>query len=246
MEYHAYSFDLDDNLLVLPTKVILLDKEGNKKEFTTQRFEKIRNKLDKMDLKIFKGSFYNFENNEQFYKDLKKAKKAKSWKYLIDCIVIHASIFAIITARGQEAETIKKGLKEEVLKELTKEQLKNFMKIFQQKFKQDLSDKKPEEVLDIYFDQCKFYPCSNPSIWDKYGREKTISDLKAVTFRDFRKYLESYLKQNFDKPMVLKIGFSDDSTAHLSSIANSVLKDYGFFFFHTKKSGVSEFISSYY
>mgnify|MGYP000557168914 CR=1 FL=1 len=40
MEYKAYSFDLDDNLLKIPTLVYLKDKDNNIKEFSTLEFEK--------------------------------------------------------------------------------------------------------------------------------------------------------------------------------------------------------------
>lgn len=244
MEYKAYSFDLDDNLLVLPTKVILETRAGKKKEYNTLDFEKIRNSLDKLDLKIIQGSFKNFRGDESFLKDIKLSKSAGSWPYLIECIVNHASIFAIITARGHSPEAIRKGLGERILKDLSEEQLETFVQSFKKRFKENIANKSPEEVFEIYLGYCKFYPAMYPPLNEKYGKEKSVSEIKAISFRDFRKYLEKYVKENFKEKVELKIGFSDDSTAHLSSIANSVLKDYGFFFFQTKEKGVSDFISS--
>ncbi|MBC8435328.1 hypothetical protein H8D91_02390 [archaeon] len=244
MEYKAYSFDLDDNLLVLPTKVILETRKGKKKEYNTRDFEKIRNSLEKLDLKVVSGSFRNFTDDEQFLEDIKNSKNAGSWPYLIECIVDHASIFAIITARGHSPEAIRKGLGERILKDLTEQQLAKFVQSFKKRFKENIKDKSSEEIFNIYLNHCRFYPATNPIINEKYGKEKTVSEIKAISFRDFRKYLEKYIQENFEEKVELKIGFSDDSTAHLSSIANSVLKDYGFFFFQTKEKGVSDFISS--
>ncbi len=244
MEYKAYSFDLDDNLLTLPTKVTLANNQGEKKKYSTKNFEKIRTHLTKNNLKITKESFKNFRDDKEFFKDLKKSKKAGSWKYLLDCIFEKGSIFAIITARGHSKETLRMGLKEKILEDISKEKLKNFVSLFKQKFKDNIKNKTPEEVFDIYLNYCKFYPCTNDLILNKYGKDKTISEIKVAAFKDFRKYIKKYLKENFNESVELQIGFSDDSTAHLSSIANSILKDYGFFFFQTKKSGISEFISS--
>lgn len=245
MEYKAYSFDLDDNLLVMPTKVILENSSGKKKEYNTKDFEEIRNKLEKMKLRVIPETFKNFADDEQFLKDIKDSKEAGSWKYLIDCIVTHASIFAIITARGHSPEVLKEGLKLRVLSVLSDKQLNQFVESFKKNFNENISNKSAEELLEIYFNHCKFYPATYPALKERYGSEKTVSEIKAIAFRDFRKYLEKYVEENFKEKVDLKIGFSDDSTAHLSSIANSVLKDYGFFFFQTKEQGVSDFIASY-
>lgn len=245
MEYKAYSFDLDDNLLVLPTKVILTNNQGNKKLISTKKFEKIRYTLKEKELKITNETFKNFENDENFLEDIKKGKEAGSWKYLIECITKHASIFSIITARGHSPEIIKLGLKEKLLETLSKEQLNQFKRRFKLNYKGNLKNKTIEEIFDIYLKTCRFYPCNHPTIKNKYGDKKNVSELKAILFRDFRKYLQDYVKTNIGDNINIKMGFSDDSLAHLGSVANSVLKDYGFFFFHGKENGISEFISSY-
>ena len=244
MEYKAYSFDLDDNLLILPTRVVLETRAGKKEEYNTKDFEEIRNKLEELKLKVIPETFKNFGDDEQFLKDMKASKKAGSWPYLIECIVNHASIFAIITARGHSPEILKEGLKRKLLEELTKEQLKEFVEAFKEKFKDDVTNKSAEEIFEIYLNHCRFYPTTYPPLKEKYGKDKAVSDIKAIVFREFRKYLVKHTEETFKEKVDLKIGFSDDSTAHLSSIANSVLKDYGFFFFQTKETGVSDFISS--
>jgi hypothetical protein len=235
---------LDDNLLVLPTKIVLETAKGKRKEYNTKDFEEVRTKLDELKLKVIPESFKNFADDEQFLKDIKISKDAGSWPYLIECITKHASIFAIITARGHSPKVLKEGLKKKLLEELKEEQLKEFVEVFKEKFKDKITNKSLEEIFEIYLSYCKFYPTTYPPLKEKYGKDKSVSEIKAIVFREFRKYLTKFVEDNFKGKVELKIGFSDDSTAHLNSIANSVLKDYGFFFFQTKEKVVSDFISS--
>lgn len=241
MEYKAYSFDLDDNLLKLPTKTYLKNKEGKIESFTTLKFEKIRPNLEQLNLKITADSFKDFANDEQFLIDIEKSTKAGSWINLVNCIVQHASIFAIITARGHSPSALKKGMEKAIVKNLTKEQLKKFQETFNQKYKIQDTNKTPEETLKIYLDLCKFYPVTNKEIKTKF-KSQDVSELKSLVFEEFRQYVYSYVEETFGKDVKIKIGFSDDSITHLKKMVNDILKKHGLFFYQTKGKSKQNFI----
>jgi hypothetical protein len=239
MEYKAYSFDLDDNLLKLPTVVYLENEKGEQKEFSTSEFEKVRNKLNELNLSLIENSFSNFSDDEQFFNDLENSEEAGSWRNLINCISKHANIFAIITARRHPSDVIKKGLKNEVLKRISKEELLNFRKIFSEKFNYLIKDETDEELLEIYFGYCKFYPVNNPEIKNKFGSNLNTSELKYLAFQEFQLYVNDHVKKMFGEKCKVKIGFSDDSVIHLKTMINNVLKKHGLFFYQTNDGGKS-------
>lgn len=236
MEYKAYSFDLDDNLLKLPTKIYLKDKSGKTKAFSTLEFERIRPNLEELNLKVTKDSFKDFFDDKKFLIDINKATKAGSFKNLEKCVTKHASIFAIITARGHAPKALKKGLKQAILKNISKTQLEKFHKTFSEKYK--IKSKTIEESLDKYLDLCKFYPTNNPEIKKKFGSTDT-SELKSLAFEEFQKYIKKYVAKNFGEKTEVKIGFSDDSMSHLKKMVNNILKKHGLFFYRTGDDGKS-------
>jgi len=242
MEYKAYSFDLDDNLVSIPTVVYLKDKNENIKEFSTLEFEKIRGNMEELGLREFSDSFLNFDLDEAFFKDLEKSIIAGSWKNLVNCVTKHASVFAIITARRHDKEALRKGIKILIFKNFTKKNFEDFRNSFTEKYKNYKDVKTDEELLDLYLDLCKFYPVNNKETKKELGNDLGTSELKAVAFEDFQKYVNLYVKEKFGDKCKIKIGFSDDSILHLKSIVNSVLKKHGLFFYQTKKEGKESFI----
>jgi len=194
MEYKAYSFDLDDNLVSIPTVVYLKDKNENIKEFSTLEFEKIRGNMEELGLREFSDSFLNFDLDEAIFKNF------------------------------------------------TKKNFEDFRNSFTEKYKNYKDVKTDEELLDLYLDLCKFYPVNNKETKKELGNDLGTSELKAVAFEDFQKYVNLYVKEKFGDKCKIKIGFSDDSILHLKSIVNSVLKKHGLFFYQTKKEGKESFI----
>jgi hypothetical protein len=241
MEYKAYSFDLDDNLLKLPTKVFVKDKNNKIKKLSTLKFEKVRTSLDEFGLRLFNDSFNSFRDDKQFLIDIKNSETAGSWKNLVNCMIVHSSIFAIITARGHNPEALKKGLKWAILKYISKSELKKFKNNFSKKYKLITKGKSTSEILDIYLNLCKFYPTSNKQIQKRF-KSTDISELKFLAFEDFKKYVKRHVWKNFGKDIKVKIGFSDDSIAHLNKMVNSILKKHGLFFYQTDKGKKNNFL----
>lgn len=234
MEYKAYSFDLDDNLLRLPTKIYLRNEKQEIQEFSTLKFEKIRSKLKKLNLEITKDSFIDFEDDKRFLEEIPKSKKAGSWKKFERCIVEDSSIFAIITARGNSPSIIKKGIKIAILKHIPKNKLIKFSNNFLEKYNLHTKDKSIEHTLDLYLNLCKFYPVNNNQI-KKRLKSNEVSELKSIAFREFREYITKYAKEKFGKDIFVKIGFSDDSKTNIDKMINDVLRKEGIYFYETKR-----------
>jgi hypothetical protein len=236
MEYKAYSFDLDDNLVKMPTKVSLKDASGEIKFFATLEFEKIRSKMEELGLKLHENSFMAFRDDEQFFRDLEFAEIAGSWENLVNCVAYHANIFSIITARGHHPQTLKAGIKKIIINNFSEEQIEKFKIKFAEKFMYDTGEMTIDEILDIYLSFCKFYPVTHSLIREEFGKDKTVGELKAATFGKFREYVYTFVKEKFGDDVEIKIGFSDDSADNLSNIVNDTLKKQGLFFYHTKEN----------
>lgn len=242
MEYKAYSFDLDDNLLKMPTSVYLLDKNNNKKTFSTLEFEKVRPNMEKLELKEFDDSYIDFEDDKKFFEDIENSKEAGSWRNFVKCLTKHGSIFAIITARGHSKKTLREGIEKIILKKFTEKNFRDFRNMFYLKIRKFEENEATEKLLSEYLDLCKFYPVNNSEIKKEFGWDLNTSELKAIAFENFQKYINKYVKEKFGDKIKIKIGFSDDSLSHLRSIVNSILKKHGLFFYQTKDTGKENFI----
>ena len=127
-----YAFDWDDNILNMPTEIIVIDKNGNEIGMSTSDFAIYRSKIGKESFPYkntvivsypkdengndnYGVAYRNFRDYDPdtFLNDVKKAIRSKSfapaWNDYIECLV-NGSLFAIITARGHEREPLRKGV----------------------------------------------------------------------------------------------------------------------------------------
>lgn len=257
-----YMFDWDDNILYMPT-VIHLEKMIDSKwipyNIMTDEFSVIRIKIK--DYYEGKPSEWRYLNNDYdtafsefrdfgkrgevaFLQDTKNAIKrnnfGSAWDDFIKCL-ISGSLFAIITARGHEPETIRKTVKWIINNILTKKEynklisnLNNFNRLFDGSF-YDLDD---DDLIDEYLDGCEFIGISSKWFIAKFNidKEDTISSenlkIKAIEyFVDKIDDYGEYLGRN------IKIGFSDDDIKNITSVydyfKNKLSNEYPFIDFHT-------------
>jgi hypothetical protein len=232
MIYKAYSFDLDDNLLLMPSKIYLENQDGKEEIFETLEFEKIRPKLKELNLKIKKDSYKEFTGRRIILKQIKDAKHAGSWRNLVKCISKHASVFSIITTRKHPLKILKKAIKIKILKDFSKKDLENFKINYCKKYNINPKNKQVKRLLSEYLNKCKFYPISNKKIKKKFNWQD-LSDLKVECFKDFKKYLINHVKENFGENIEIRIGFSDDSLTHLNKMTSCLKKEDGLYFYQT-------------
>jgi len=131
-----YAFDWDDNILRMPTMIRLEKRVGDEwipTDVSTAEFAEVRS--DKDNYRFLNQSpdeaFSNFRDTGPsgpgiFLEDTKKAisssRFAPAWNDFIECLS-NGSLFAIITARGHESESMRKGVEWIIDNVLTEEQL---------------------------------------------------------------------------------------------------------------------------
>lgn len=123
-----YFFDIDDNLLFLPTRIYLWNAETkSEKDVSSGEFAAIQNLLGRpgpwQAWSIFDGTFRDFRDNpsvslneQSFIKDLESALAGTAvWQGPSWPLLVHAAdkgrAVAMVTARGHDPNTIEAGLK---------------------------------------------------------------------------------------------------------------------------------------
>ena len=127
----AYSFDWDDNVLFMPTRIYLEKKRGDgwiPISVSTEEFRKIRKSIGKSFRYIDNDpmkSFKDFRDYNSFINDTKEALSKKKYGPSFDKFkeaLSYASDFSIITARGNPPKAIKDAIKIIIDTELSEEE----------------------------------------------------------------------------------------------------------------------------
>ena len=231
-ELQYYSFDWDDNLLHMPSKIYLL-KNWEKVAVSTMDFAKVRKEIWKGEYVLLPGdeSFVDFrpEWDKKFFKDSFEAPLGPSWLEFVKCIN-KASIFSIITARGNSAKAIKETIAEMIRKEyngINRDQVFTNMIMFMQFAKNNghpidiVYDS--ESLLDAYMELQKIYPVSN-----KEEMKLLWIDATAVAPEEAKKHALSHFVEHIHEKVdtictpetrpTLKIWFSDDDLHNVENM----------------------------
>jgi hypothetical protein len=230
-----YAFDWDDNIMKMPTKIILKTKDGEEVGMSTEDFAHYRSKIGSEEFKyednIIVGygerPFRNFnvEGDKKFVIDAMTAEIGPAWSDFVEAIN-NGSIFAIITARGHTPSVLREACYNLILSgrdgisytELLKN-LEKYRDIAGYSGKQDRV-----EILNEYLDLCKFYPVS-------YGEGSATSpeEGKIKAMKEFISYIKN-LSQEIGKKAFLKndvsnnfipeptVGFSDDDLRNVETM----------------------------
>jgi hypothetical protein len=230
-----YAFDWDDNILRMPTMIRLEKRVGDQwvpTDVSTAEFAEVRG--DKDNYRYLNQSpdeaFSNFRDTgpmggDVFLEDVKKAisssRFAPAWGDFIECLS-NGSLFAIITARGHESETMRKGVEWIIDNVLTEEQLyqmyNNLLKFSyfynQSEDQQRILKGVPSqnELIKLYLDNCDFVGVSAPS---RGGTPDNPEKAKEDTLLEFKSKIDKFAGQLGMKAM---IGFSDDDLGNVSHI----------------------------
>jgi len=228
-----YAFDWDDNIVHMPTKIIVIDKNGEEFGMSTDDFAEYRHMIGKEPFE-YKGNeivgyadspFRNFRSggDKNFLVDSMKAKVGPAFDDFREAIN-NGSIFAIITARGHNPNTIKEAIYNYIISGfngIDKEQLiKNLKKYRTFVDEEDMSD---EELIRSYLELNKYHPVSfgdeegavNPEEAKVEAMEEFVSYIKAMAAVLNKKvFLKKGVRNNFI-PKELSIGFSDDDPKNI-------------------------------
>lgn len=240
-ELHFYAFDWDDNILHMPT-VIHMDKLVNGEwiptDVSTSDFAQVRN--DKVNWRLVNNNpieaFCEFRDTgprgkSAFLTDVKKAisesKFGPVWNDFKKCLS-EGALFAIITARGHEPESIR-GAAEWIIDNVLNEEERFLMysncikhahifsygEEFDRIPKGELS-KTP--LIRVYLDECYFYGVSSESFKKEFG-EGSASDPEHAKELSLDKFIEkcNELGKKIGAKSV-SVGFSDDDPKNVEHV----------------------------
>jgi hypothetical protein len=227
-----YAFDWDDNIVTMPTKILVEDEDGDTIGMSTEDFAKYREIIGKkpfeFDGHIIVGysndpyKYFGIQGDKQFIIDAITAKPAAAWNDFVEAIN-NGSIFSIVTARGHTPSVLKEAVYNYIVSNhngIDSNQLvKNLEKY------RDLNDDRElskREMIKEYLDLCRFYPVT-------YGKGSAaeVESLKIEAMDEFVKYIkevashiqgQAMLKNKISNNFVPRLGFSDDDLKNVESI----------------------------
>ena len=228
-----YAFDWDDNIVHMPTKILVKDESGNEVGMSTDDFAEFRHQIGKEPFN-YKGNtivgysdspFRNFrtEGDKDFLVDAMRAKKGPAFDDFREAIN-NGSILAIITARGHNPNTIKEAIYNYIIEGFNgidkDELIKNLKKYRSFIGEDEMSD---EELIKSYLELNKYHPVSfgddkgavNPEEAKVEAMENFVSYIKAMAAAlNKRAFIKKDISNNFN-PDNLSIGFSDDDPKNI-------------------------------
>lgn len=241
-DHKYYAFDWDDNVMNMPTKIMILDDKGNEIGMSTEDFAEHRHELGKTPF-VYNGKtivgyaqepfrYFRTEGDKSFLVDVMSASFGPSWNDFVEC-VNGGSIFAIITARGHNPEILKQAVYKLIRNDvggLDQEKLVKSLKDYRQIAGEEVKD--DETLIKEYLDMCRFHPVSFGE-----GSAANPEEGKVNALRDFIGYVKNLsqqiggkvlfkndIKNNFVVP---KIGFSDDDEKNIEKIKQFLDAEFG-------------------
>ncbi|RKQ95134.1 hypothetical protein [Maricaulis maris] len=203
-----YFFDIDENILHLPTRIHLLNTmTGEERAMRQHEYEDIKAYLGVPGLwedwadppaRAYREFADGKDRNGEEYllRDVKRAMDSANWRgpswEIFKYAVLKRRPVAIVTARQHSRETIKAALKLIVD-----------------------AGHLPEEPNYL-----AIYPCSNPEIRDELGPHLTTAGLKR---RAIRQCVEQGLEQ-YGRDLPHSFGMSDDDLKNVDLITSAMLE----------------------
>jgi hypothetical protein len=246
-----YAFDWDDNIVHMPTKIILRNEDGEDVGMSTADFAEYRHKIGKEPFDYNGEKIVGFGDDplrnfrvfgdKNFLIDAMTAKPGPAFEDFKEAIN-NGSIFAIITARGHSPETLKEAVYNYIVSNyngIDKDELiKNLKKYRTFVGEEEMSD---DELIRSYLELNKYNPVSygddagavNPEEAKVDAMEDFVSYVKAMAnLLGSKAYLKKDIANKFNPEDIL-IGFSDDDPKnvevmrkHFKSKPDNIVKTY--------------------
>ena len=234
-----YAFDWDDNVAIMPTKIILSSKDGDEVGMSTEDFADYRSMIgsEEFDYKgetivgYSQNPFRNFrvEGDKQFIVDSLLAKPGPSWNDFVECIN-GGSIFSIITARGHTPSVLRESIFNMIVNNhngISYDTLLMNLKKYREISGERVND---VDLINYYLDLCRYYPVT-------YGEGSAANpeEGKIKALREFIVYVKklsndlgkrAYFKNDVKNNFIPFIGFSDDDPANIDKLKSFVDKEY--------------------
>jgi len=234
-----YAFDWDDNIMTMPTKILLKDEDGDEVGMSTEDFAEYRIDIGKNPFE-YEGhtivgfgeepfKYFGVKGDRQFIIDSLLAKPGPAWRDFVESIN-NGSIFSIVTARGHTPSVIKEACYNLIISNhmgiSSNELVKNLEKY------RDLADEgemSKKDMIREYLDMCKFYPVSygegsatNP----EEGKIKALKEfVQFVREMSSKIHKKAFLKNKVTNNFVPTIGFSDDDIRNVEKVKSAFEKE---------------------
>ena len=242
-----YAFDWDDNLMYMPTKIYLVDEDGDSVGMSTEDFAEYRTEIGKKPFDYEGHTIVGFDNDafrdfkvtgdKKFLIDAMKAPTGPAWDDFVEA-VNNGSVFAIITARGHTPSVLKNAVYNLIKRNMhglnEKEIVKNLRKYREIADEEDLTD---DELLRTYLEMCKYHPVSFGE-----GSAANPEELKVSAMRQFMEYVKTlsqrlqekaYMKNKISNYFTPYIGFSDDDLKNVEAMKKHFDDESGLDIYHT-------------
>ena len=243
-----YAFDWDDNLLFMPTSIILLSDKDDEVPMSTEDFAEHRQQIGNEPFN-YKGTaivdfapnpFRNFrsEGDKRFVLDSLLAQPGPSWNDFVECIN-GGSIFAIITARGHNPKTLREAVYNLIMSNhlgINNKTLSRSLKRYRNLGGDVNVDGKPittltKNELNEYLNLCRFEPvtfgdgdASNPEEGKIKAMRNFIGYCKEMAQEIGEKaFFKNDIVNNEIEPI---IGFSDDDERNIEKMKGFLEKEY--------------------
>ncbi len=238
-----YAFDWDDNIVHMPTKILVETVDGEIVGMSTEDYEIFKDRIGKNVFeyegkkikKFADNALINFgeKRQDRFIPEALLAEPAPAFRDFRRAIN-GGSIFAIITARGLNPQIIKEAVRTYIdvgFNGINKESLIQSLKKYEEVTKQFSGDDS-DKIITNYLNMCRFYPVTfrKPNV--------DVSEEKNVKLEEFKSYvdqLSNKLKMSYnfiddlsyeefmDKEAM--IGMSDDSTKNIQALLRKFGED---------------------
>jgi hypothetical protein len=227
-----YSFDWDDNLMYMPTKIYLQDKDGKSVGMSTEDFAEYRTEIGTKPFEYEGHTIVGFDTDpfrdfrvlgdRKFLTDAMRAPTGPAWSDFVEA-VNNGSIFSIITARGHTPSILKQAVYNLIKKNMhglnSSLLAKNLMKY------RDIADEdklSKDQLIRAYLDMCKFHPVSfgegsatNPEEGKIRAMEEFVSYVRHMARELQTKAIMKNKISNYFTPF---IGFSDDDVRNVEKM----------------------------
>jgi len=234
-----YAFDWDDNILTMPTKIILKDDKNDEVGMSTEDFAEYRMKIGKEPFDYEGHKIVGFADNpfryfsvkgdKQFIIDSLLGKPGPAWDDFVEAIN-NGSIFSIVTARGHTPNVMKESVYNMIISNHmgidSNELIKNLEKY---RDIEGVGQSSKKDMIREYLNMCRFYPVTygkGSAVSPEEGKIKALNDFVGYVKR-ISKHLQkkAYLKNKISNNFVPTIGFSDDDLRNLEKVKDELSKD---------------------
>ena len=252
-DFKYYIFDWDDNILHMPTRIHLEKRQPDGSwrphSVSTAAFAVVRNDHENYRPPdgVWENAFVEFqdtagESESRFLHDTRislervmagESAPGPSFETLRETLR-EGRLFAIVTARGHESESLKKAVRlfiDVVLTDAEREEMMANLRGYRACFDGCTTFGTDEEELTYYLNLNRYHAVTNPSFkrWMAAATEGGASsgDAKPFAIRDFVEHVVKILSRTGAESLrrPISVGFSDDDVGNVRAVERYIQEE---------------------